>query len=291
MGFFERFLPNAVKSPEELATIVDCNSALIALRNERVENDAERAQITDRRQAALEADESDAALGKIDDQLDRSFLSSERLDVLERRILDRLATLQDDARREQLTLLEGEMRRVENELDAAMGAAAEVFDRYLTLAGQFDQCGFSEVARSIFAVPPMISGGLVCGKEPLEIWRRERERISDMRARSAAGQPLKLGHPALPIAPVRPAPNPPERAVMQDPSYRPGPSRAPQKVAERPSYGFSKIVFLRSGVELDGNLHVVGDEVIVGSDKANDLMRTGAADLIERGLHDAEVAQ
>ena len=71
---------------------------------------------------------------------------------------------------------------------------------------------------------------------------------------------------------------------MTAPPPAPKPRRAAKKVGESPSYGFSKILVLRDGLELNDVQRIVGDELIVPCEQAERLAHNGAAEIIESGV-------
>jgi hypothetical protein len=276
LSFFSKFLGGSAKTPEELADIPSVNGALAALRSERAGLLAERQEITKRRQAAIAADESDAALKRLDSQFDTTFLGEERCDALEARLLDRLKVLQGEERAALLESLIAVLRQREHALDAALAACVETLGDYFEVTRQIEAAGFEQQARSLIIPPPLTANGVVASAESLELWRRQREHVLAVIALASAPRPARK--PAAP-----PVPRAPERAKLQDPAYRPAPTRAARKVEEAPSFGFWKVTVLRNGLEVGGNAHVVGDEIILAAAEAERLARTGAVDIVERG--------
>ncbi|HEY8163498.1 MAG TPA: hypothetical protein VIF34_14700 [Methylocystis sp.] len=283
--------PDAKKA-DALASIADVQQALARLAKERDETRRMIDETLAKRRELLLIDGSDKEIKKLDDAVDAAHLALERLELAEPALHVRLREFQGAARRQRLAELEAKYADVVTVLDGAIAVASEAFTDYLDVVREFDDAGFSAEARGFVVAPPMLAGGVVAGQEPLERWRAERDRLLATQGRASAGLPL--ANPASSISPEQAAANiaarkPAPRPVVA-PEYLPSPSRAPIKISEAPAYGFSKIAFIRGGVELDGKLTVAGDESIVTTGLANELMRSGAADLIEQGRADAAPA-
>lgn len=280
------------KAPSGLESVGEVNSALARLRGQREANAARHNEMLQARRGLIETDAPDAKIVAVDRELESLSIEEEKLDALEPRLLERLSQMQSHERRVLLETLEASIREKEGVLDSALGSTVEALQDFLAVSQQFDALGFSGEARSMFAAPPLLAGGILAGAEALENYRREKDRIAAMRGRLASGAPLRTAHPSLPtVSPAIAAANRAARKPAPRPTvsteYRPQPTRAPVKIAESPSFGFTKIVLIRGGVELDGKVSVAGDEAIVAVDRANELMRSGAADLVEHGRPDA----
>jgi hypothetical protein len=277
MSIFQKLFGGADTKPEDIPTLADAAAALDRLRAARAENAARERELIAGRRAAIEGDASDATILKMDRELEKLVLESERLDVLEPRIIARLSELQSADRAALLAQLRGIYETRVAELDRAMEALLEPLGNLQEILRQLDVAGFSGEARAFVVPPPYLgAGGVAISAETLENWRQQREHNLDMHALAAAPRPAPT--PAPP-----PAPKAPERVRLQDAAYRPAPTRAARKVEEEPSFGFMKIAVLRNGLEIAGEARVIGDELILPVSDAERLARTGAVDIVARG--------
>lgn len=249
-------------------------TALARITQERAEAERVITDSAERRRELLLVDGSDKDIAKLDADADAARLTIERLDAIEPGIHARLREFLDAARRALLAELRGIYLERISSLDAAMAAALDEFDEYLEIVRQLDSAGFSAEARAFVVAPPTNGAGLVLTRGTLEHFRRSREAIADMPSAAARRQTPR------PAAAPRVAAPPIERP---DPEYRPRPKRAPSKVEGPPPAGFSKILVLRDGLELDEKQHITGDEVIVSTTQADTLARKGAVEIVERG--------
>lgn len=283
MSFLRKLIGGGVTTPDELHDVQAVCAALSAAARERETIEAERRDLIERRHAALAADESDSAIKRIDTTLDTLSLSEDRLDALLPRLHRRMGELQSADRQNTLSMLKGEYNIIVNDLDAAIAAVLLPLSKFHVIVGQIDAAGFSVEARHFVIPPPLVGEGVLASPETLELWRRERERVADMMATAARGLPLHAPRTEAP----KPAPvAPPAPVIMQ-----PRPRRAPIKVAGSPAYGFTKIVLMRNGVEIDGVARIAGDEIILPSSKAEQIVRNGAADIVEFGKAESEAAE
>ncbi|MGJ0506030.1 MAG: hypothetical protein ACR652_02625 [Methylocystis sp.] len=172
-------------TPETLPSVEAVGAAPDQIEQTRRSDAASRAELIERRRAALASDEPDSAIKKIDAQIDALDLAAERIEVLTPRLHRRLGALQAEARRETLRTLELAYREIEPDLDRAMQGVVEPFARFLEITQNFDACGFANEARTIVVPPPIYAAGLVCNHATLEDWRHQREALSDARARAA----------------------------------------------------------------------------------------------------------
>ncbi len=135
-------------SADALATISDVQAALARLDRER---HAAKATIADaalrRRELLLTA--SDQEIEVIDRGADAGRLALERLEILEPQLLERLASLQSDARRALLAEFEGAYEIKAAALDKAMGALLTVFEDYQEILRQISAAGF-EIEFALF---------------------------------------------------------------------------------------------------------------------------------------------
>lgn len=184
----------------------------------------------------------------------------------------RFAELQCADRRALLEELKTIYQSRADSLDSAMCEVVVALDDYLEIARQLDAAGFEQAACGFVAKPPLTAGGILVGEQSLESWRRERERIADMRIAFDSARALNP-KPAHVAAPARPA------IERPDPEYRPKPRRATKKVDGSIPFGYSKIIILRNEVELNNTQCVIGDELIVTTEVANMLARNGAVEI------------
>ncbi|MFO1118338.1 MAG: hypothetical protein U1E28_21925 [Beijerinckiaceae bacterium] len=274
MALFDKILGRR-KSPTALQSSEEAAQALAALRKEREDSRARLVELADRRRTALGDDVGDEKIAQIDEEQDAALLVIERCDAIEPRLIAKLAEVQSAARAARLAELIPKFKIVEGRLDAALEAAVTAFAEYRVAIAGFSSEGFEDYARTQINPPPAVGvEGVIASPDLLELWRRSREDRSDMAAAATKLQP--------PARPVEKAVAPPA-APRPDPQYRPTPGRKPMKVEDKPAFGFVKVVMLRNGVEVDGKARVLSDELIVSTDLATALCKSGAADILERG--------
>ncbi len=286
-------------SADWLATISDVEAALARLDRER---HAAKAMIADaaskRRELLLTA--TDQEIDAIDRGADAGRLTLERLEILEPQLLERLASLQSDARRALLAEFEGAYEIRAAALDKAMGALLTVFEDYQALVGQISAAGFEIELRSFVTATPLLNGGLAVTPETVELFRRARETLADRRA---AAETRRAAPPATPaqaryksppfiVHPLTPRPKIEHRVSEAPlPEYRPSPRRAPIKAEGKTPFGFMKITVLRHGFEIEGKPRVIGDEIVLPNAEADKWLRTGGCEVVERGEIGSEAAE
>ncbi len=302
MTLFSRLFGGVKKVPEDLATLQEAGAALEALRQERADVRPALDELVHKRRTALLADESDKHIQALDAEHDRLLLLQERLDAAEPRILARIGELQGKQRRELFESMMVILREREAALDAAMAAVVDAFGGYQTIAEQFESAGFSQQARSVIIPPPALAnGGVIASAATVENWRRMREAVADRQAvhesrkvhqLPQASGPYKAAKfvPPFSIYPKIAPPPAPAAAALQS-EYRPKPSRPPIRQEGDVPFGFAKIVILRSGLPVANEPRVAGDELILSNDDADAALRTGGAEIVERGTINAEAAQ
>ncbi|ULO22977.1 hypothetical protein [Methylocystis sp. SB2] len=283
MSIFDRLFGTADAKPEGLATISEAAAALERLRVARAANVQRESEVIAERRAALGSDAADAVIAKHDRELEKICLDDERLDVLEPRIIARLSALQSSERAALLAQLRDIYNARAAALDAAMAAVLDPLADLQEAIRQLDAAGFSGEARAFVVAPPNVGNAIVISGETLENWRQQRERVADMHAAAAAPRPAS----AKPVAMGKAAEPEPVRE-----SIKRAPSRAPLRHDGPVAYGFAKIAFLRAGVDLgDGMASVPGDEAVRPLEVANQIARSGAADIIEIGAAGADAAE
>jgi hypothetical protein len=287
MSLWKKITGDKEKSPGEMAA-PEVETALRKLRAQREAAELIVAGAFDRRQAALADDLPDAELIKIDRERDAAELTIERAEALEPRLIARLSELQDAQRTALFNEMLAVFRDRESLLDAALAVAVDRHADYLAIKGQIETTGFSSQLASLIVLPPLLHDGVRVSKELLDLWRAERDRLASRRAALASGRPIDPVRAPRKVVPIVPAP---AAAQAPEPAYRPKPSRPPLKEEGSPPFGFSKIVVLRQGLEVNGERRVAGDELILSNDDADAALRTGGAEIVERGAITSEAAQ
>lgn len=276
------------KKVDALETIGDVQAALVRVAQEREAAQRVVSESLAKRRELLLIDGSDKKIAELDTAVDAAHLALERLDEAEPRLHERLRDLHDAARRDLLDELRRIYERRAAALDAAMMDVLPALADYVEITRQLDASGFETEARGFVTKPPFVGEGVLVSENTIELWRRERERLADMNSRSAAGAPLRVvPHSIAGVTPEIAAANREVRKPKSPPAterdYHPTPSRTPRRCDETPGFGRSKIVVLRSGLEIENERHVAGDEFIVSNEVADKLLRAAAVDLVARG--------
>jgi hypothetical protein len=121
-------------------------------------------------------------------------------------------------------------------------------------------------------LPPIAFAGFLKRDLVVDIWQRENDRIIDELAR----KPQQAAPPAVVAPPPAKAKSKAIGPAVASQPVRPPPR--PLRADPPPGEGEVAVTFLRAGVELDGELSLVGDRRNVTIELGRNLVQAGAAD-------------
>ena len=253
-------------------TVAEAEAALARLAKERTATSVAIVRAVAERDELLLVDGSEAAMAALETAADSHRLMLERLDRLEPVLLARLQELRDADHRARWTVLQKKFDSVSLEFIAAARKAFALYKLSSEIRSECQISGFaSEAASALPVVPAHLAGELIDAFE-IELERRReamaprRESVPFLPHHSASAAHAKAakatpGARLAPVSVVSPAPLPrvPRRLIASVP---------PCHIAVR---------FLRSGVEVDGEVMGTGDTIAVPEAQARSLVQNSAA--------------
>ncbi len=272
------------KKADALETIADVSTALDLLNQERETARVIVAEAATKRREMLLVVDSDKKIAELEAAADAARLMLERLDAAEEALHARNFELQSAERRALFASMVDVFREKESALDTALAAAVDAQADYREIVRQFDAASFSAEARNVIISPPLYHDGVLASGPTLENWRRERERIADLRAANEsrkAHQPSQVSAPykAVKFVPpfsVAPKPMPPKIAPPYDSGWI---KRAPRKLSGPVGAGYVRLEALLSNVSFEETMTVAGDQFDVLQEVADYTLRGSAFEI------------
>ena len=256
-----------IRAQDPTTTVVDIQTALDALGDERENAHTRLAALAEKRRAALMSDADASAIAKFDHEADAARLLVERLDLLEPELISKLQHARGDARRQEWK----ERYRLYHEsalaYATALRAAVAALDRLVETSDSARAAGFEAEWRSCFVSPP-----LLLSKDNVEQFLVNQERTNDAELARQQGRNI------LPMV----APPAPQKRPLPAPAKPAEPAPRPQRTPIRQTAGPDEILIriIRPGYELPAGLQCgIGDVVALPEDLARRVVENGAADL------------
>jgi hypothetical protein len=266
MGLVSDLLGLIRGSQDPVTTVMDIETALDQLHDERENAHARLAALAEKRRAALMSDATTDAIRKIDDECDAARLLVERLDLLEPQLLDKLQHARGDARRQEWYHLYAEHHKLALNFADAMRKTCDALDRLVVSSDKLRARGFETEWRSCNVFPPN-----VLNKELTEQFLLDVERAHDAEIARQEGRNIvpMIAEPAPPRRPLLAPAKPAEPA--------PRPTRTP--IRQEAAAGQILCRVVRPGYEFGGAQFTTGDIVALDEPTARRAIENGALDL------------
>ena len=282
MGVLEKiFGKGGAEKTEAFETVADVSAAVDRLNYEREMARAVVAEAATKRHELLLVADSDKKIALLEAAADAARMTLERLGAAETVLRARILELQSAKRRELFDQMVTVFLEKESALDTALAAAVDAQADFREIVRQFDVASFSAEARSVIVSPPLYHDGVLASGQTLENWRRERERLADLRA---ANEARKVHQPSQASAPYKSAkfippfwvptkPIPPKIAPPYDSGWI---KRAPRKLSGPVGAGYVRLEAILSNVSFEETIAVAGDQFDVLQEVADHVLKGSA---------------
>jgi hypothetical protein len=273
------------KKADALETIADVSTALDLLNQERETARVIVAEAATKRREMLLVVDSDKKIAELEAAADAARLMLERLDAAEEALHARIFELQSAERRALFASMVDVFREKESALDTALAAAVDAQADYREIVRQFDAASFSAEARNVIISPPLYHDGVLASGPTLENWRRERERVADLRAANESRKVHQSSQASAPykaskfIPPFSVAPKPIPRKIAPAPAPM-SVKRAPKHLSGPVPFGYQRVECQMNNVSFENQICVIGDQFDVMKEAADIILKGSAFILI-----------